>query len=345
MGVRSMCTHVQTPDLSVLIDAGASIHTGSSLQPHPLEYEILARKRGEILSLSRDTDLIIVSHYHLHHFSLPVNDLTTTFCTGKMSDDIFSGKALFCKDPSNMVTEVQRRRGLEFHRVYGESAPRYEVIDGRSFHFGETRISFSKPLWHGPEGTIQGYVVGTCIRDREFTIVHASDVQMLNRGCVDWMLKQEPDIAIAAGPPFFDPKRVGKEEEKIATSLLRRLSGEVTRVVIDHQALRSDDWQRFFENGGKNVLCAAQFEGQEPLPLESMREMLYKREDVEEGFHEKLAMGELPDFFIYYIGEADHIQYLSSFLGNLIPLYSIELSSIFQVLFCGQVFVKSNFFR
>jgi predicted metallo-beta-lactamase superfamily hydrolase len=118
---------------------------------------------------------------------------------------------------------------------------------------------------------------------------------MLDRGCVDWMLAQEPDVAIAAGPPFFDPSRVGEEEERIATSLLRRLSAGVPRVVIDHQALRSDDWRRFFRNGGSNVICAAQAEGQEPLPLESMRERLYEREGVEEGFREKLDRGEVPD--------------------------------------------------
>jgi len=295
MGVRSMCTYVQTPDISILIDAGVSCHTGSGTLPHPLEYEALVRKRGEILSLSRDTDLVVVSHYHIHHFSLPVEDLSTVFCTAQMSDEIFSGKALFCKDPSSHVTRTQRMRGLDFHRVYGKSASTYEVVDGKSYDFGGTRISFSQPLWHGPEGTVQGYVVGTCIRDGEGCVVHASDVQMLNRGCVDWMLDQEPDVAIAAGPPFFDPERVGEKEEKIATLFLRRLSEGVPRVVVDHQVLRSDDWPRFFENGGRNVMCAARFEGLKPLPLESMREELYMREEVEEGFHEKLARRELPD--------------------------------------------------
>jgi predicted metallo-beta-lactamase superfamily hydrolase len=295
MGVRSMCTHVVTGDVSVVIDAGVACHERSGVLPHPLEYEALVRKRGEILSLSRDADLVVVSHYHIHHFSLPVDDLATTFCTRPMSDEIFSGKALFCKDPERSVTEIQRKRGLEFRRVYGQGSPRYEVVDGRSFVFGGTRISFSKPLWHGPEGTVQGWVVGTCIEDGEATLVHASDVQLLDQGCVDWMLGQEPDIAIAAGPPFFDPARVGEEEERVATGLLRQLSGGVPRVVVDHQALRSDDWRRFLDSGGIGVMCAAQAEGESPRPLESMRSRLYEEMDVEEGFHQELARGVVPD--------------------------------------------------
>ncbi len=315
MGVRSMCTHVVTGDVSVLIDAGVGVGTradtglgagfghgvapssggGSRLLPHPLEYEALVRKRGEISSLSRDADLVVVSHYHAHHFSLPADDLVTTFSTRRVSDQIFSGKALFCKDPERSVTGIQGRRGLEFRRVYGGDSPRYEVVDGRSFVFGRTRISFSRPLWHGPEGTPQGWVVGTCIRDGDSTLVHASDVQLLDQGCVDWMLGEEPDMAVVAGPPFFDPARVGEEEEKVATGLLGQLSEDVDRVVVDHQALRSDDWHRFLGRAGPGVMCAAQAEGESPMPLESMRRRLYEEVDVEEGFHEELARGVVPD--------------------------------------------------
>lgn len=295
MGIRSMCTHVETSNLSILIDAGAACHTRSGVSPHPLEYEALIRKRAEILSLSRDADLIIVSHYHLHHFSLPVNDLATTFCTKPMSDEIFGGKALLCKDPGRKVTEIQGRRGMEFRRVYGKRSPRYEVADGRSFDFGDTKISFSPALWHGPDGTVQGYVVGTCVRDGEKTLVHASDVQLLNRGCVDWMLGQDPDIAITSGPPLFDPERVMGSERSIALSLLRRLSQQVPQVVVDHHLLRATNWKDFMVEGGNDVMCAANMEREPPLALESRRAALYEEEDVEEGFHKQLEDGIIPD--------------------------------------------------
>jgi predicted metallo-beta-lactamase superfamily hydrolase len=202
---------------------------------------------------------------------------------------------LFCKDPSDNVTERQGLRGKKFHRICGRRAPRYEVADGRSFTFGKTEIEFSEALWHGKEGTVQGYVVGTCIRDGEGAMVHASDVQLLNRGCVDWMLEQSPDLAITAGPPTFDPERMKDGELEMASGFLDRLSHQVPRVVVDHHLLRSPDWADFLGRCVNGVACAADVEGVPLLPLESERSSLYEREEVEAGFHKQLDEGRVPN--------------------------------------------------
>ena len=294
MGVRSMCTQVSTPDISVLIDPSAAVHDRSGLPPHPLEYEVLIRKRAEMVSLAQETDAIVVSHYHLDHLSPQETDLRTTFSTRAFVDEVFGGRMLFCKDPGANVTERQGARGKKFHRLYGRKAPRYEVADGRSFRFGDTEIAFSEALWHGKEDTVQGYVVGTCIRDGEKTIVHASDVQLLNRGCVEWMVDQDPDMAITAGPPMFDPERMKHGERDMASGFLKRLSKSVPLVVVDHHVLRSPEWREFLAEGCDGVACAADVEGVPPLPLESERQSLYDGEDVERGFHEQLRDGWCP---------------------------------------------------
>jgi predicted metallo-beta-lactamase superfamily hydrolase len=295
MGVRSMCTYVRTSDIAVLIDPGVACHNRSGIRPHPIEYEILVKKRAEILSLSRETDVFVISHYHIHHHSPQRIDLGTTFSTKALADEINKDKILLCKDPRKNIVEIQRKRGLQFHRDYGTRSPRYEVCDGRDFVFGRTRVSFSQPLWHGPEGSSQGYVLGTRISDEEETIVHASDVQLLERGCVDWMLGQEPDLVITAGPPLFDPERIKGNERSTALGFLGELSHHVPHVVVDHHLLRARDWQEFLIEVKNGVMCAAEHEGVTPLPLESRRSSLYEMEEVEEGFHKQLDDGEIPD--------------------------------------------------
>ena len=48
-GVRSMCTLVETPDVSVLLDAGVSLCPYRfNLVPHPIEFQTIARLRQVI---------------------------------------------------------------------------------------------------------------------------------------------------------------------------------------------------------------------------------------------------------------------------------------------------------
>jgi predicted metallo-beta-lactamase superfamily hydrolase len=294
MGIRSMCTHVRTPDISILIDPSAACHDRSGLSPHPREYEVMIRKRAEMVSLAEQSDAIVISHYHLDHLSPQETDLRTTFSTRAFVDEVFRDKTLFCKDFNRNVTERQGLRGAKFHKACRKRARGYHLADGGSFTFGETRVEFSEALWHGKENTIQGYVVGTCVRDGEMTMVHASDVQLLNRGCVDWMLDRNPDLAITAGPPMFDPDRMKHGEYEIAAELLRRLS-RVPRVVVDHHLLRSLEWEGFLKEGSENATCAAAMGRVPVMPLENRREKLYEAEEIDEGFHEQLKRGRMPN--------------------------------------------------
>jgi len=294
MGVRSMCTHINTPDVSILIDPSAACHSRSGIPPHPLEYEMLIRKRGEMVSLSRESDVIAISHYHLDHLSPQETDLRTTFSTRAYVDEVFADKVLLCKDPDNNVAERQGIRGRKFRRIYAGRAPEYHVADGGNFRFGQTEIVFSEPLWHGREGTVQGYVVGTCVRDGEMTVVHASDVQLLNGRCVEWMVEQEPDLAITAGPPLFDPDRMKHGEWGMASGLLKELSRGVPNVVVDHHPLRSPDWRDFLGEV-PGVGCAAEVKGVPVLTLECERRSLYQEEEIEAGFHQQLANGRVPN--------------------------------------------------
>jgi len=298
LGVRSMCTFVTTPDLAILIDPSAACHNRSDSKPHPLEYEALVRKRREILDLSKEADVVVTSHYHTDHLTRAETDLVATFSTPDLAELTYSNKILLCKDPDRNVQPRQGERGAEFRTRFLRRASRWEVADGRTFTFGRTRISFSPPLWHGKEGTVQGYVVGTLVDDGDGKVAHASDVQLLNAGAVEWMLSQEPDLAIVAGPPIFDHERVSSEDEKYSLRLLGRLSQGVPEVVVDHHLLRSDRWRSFLEGLGdlrKKVYCAAEREGAPVRTYESQRRKLYEEEEVEGTFHDELASGHIPE--------------------------------------------------
>ena len=298
MGIRSMCTFVRTPDLAILIDPSAACHTRSGLKPHPIEYEAMIRKRAEMLDLSREADAIVTSHYHLDHLSPSETDLLTTFSTRKFADLAYTDKILFCKDYTRNVIRRQGERGRRFWRQYSRKARRYEIAEGNSFTFGETVISFSPALWHGKSSTVQGHVVGTCISDGNQRVVHSSDVQLLNSGCVNWMLGQNPDLAIVAGPPIFDKERVKDDDRKLSLDLLVRLVQGVPEVVVDHHLLRAADWRDFVEEVGglrARVKCAADREGKAIQTYESARRSLYEKEEVDEGFHQDLKAGRMPN--------------------------------------------------
>lgn len=304
LGVRSMCTFVRTPDLSILIDPSAACHARSGVKPHPMEYESLIMKRAKMLALSKEADAIATSHYHLDHLSPQETDLVTTFSTKAFADELYSGRILFCKDPTTNVTHQQGERGRRFHRRYSRRASRYEVADGDSFDFGDTTVSFSRALWHGKKNTVQGYVIGTCVADGDGRVVHASDVQLLNAECVDWMLDQRPDVAIVAGPPIFDGRRVSKEDYGFSLGLLTRLSGGVPDVIVDHHLLRSAEWRDFLAKAGNRTRCAAEREGKPVLAMESGRADLYEEEEVEEGFHSHLSNGRIPNRLRTIVHEA-----------------------------------------
>lgn len=293
LGVRSMCTFVETDEISILIDPSAACHTGHGLKPHPAEYEALLRKRAEMLRLAQRADAIVTSHYHLDHSTPLRTDLQTTFSTREYADQIYRGKRLFCKDPLRNVEPRQRERGRLFRSRYSKHSM-FRVADGGHFEFGETELSFSPALWHGKEGTQQGFVIGTCVRDGNQTLVHGSDVQLLNGGCVDWMIGCKPSLAVAAGPPIFDESRVSKDDRRFSSQLLGRLCEAIPRVVVDHHLLRSDDWTGFIVESGSAAECAATFRGEPVDALESRRKELFAEDPPDTGFYTELARGSIP---------------------------------------------------
>ena len=64
-----MCTFVETPDVKVLLDAGASLATRRhGHPPHLKEYQAMSECRKQILAAAESADVVTVSHYHFDHY-------------------------------------------------------------------------------------------------------------------------------------------------------------------------------------------------------------------------------------------------------------------------------------
>ncbi len=310
LGTRSMCTLIETGDVTVLIDPSMACTTRSGLPPHPIEYEVILRKRAEVLSVVDQVDVVVTSHYHYDHLSPPEKELVHTLSTRRYTDIVYSGKILCSKDPKVKVSRNQAERGRSFRRIYSHRAKKFILADGKTLKFGRTMIRFSHALWHGKEGSIQGSVMGTCVDDGDKVVVHSADVQLLNRGCVDWMRSTSADLAIVAGPPLFSRERAGEAERALSIQLLRHLLDGVDQVVVDHHLLRSPDWREYLLEADPQgrAVCAAQKIGQEVLNYEVQRRALYSKEPVEGEFHTELSRGKLPErlrSLVYELGLED----------------------------------------
>ena len=67
LGVRSLCTHVVTPDISILFDPSVALAKRYNLEPHPTEYLALKRTLSNIFQVATDSDILSISHYHFDH--------------------------------------------------------------------------------------------------------------------------------------------------------------------------------------------------------------------------------------------------------------------------------------
>jgi len=111
-----------------------------------------------------------------------------------------------------------------FSKTAGKHSERLAVADGGTFEFGDTRLWFSEPVFHGIRNTFLGWVLMTTIDYGEERVMFASDVEgpMYNidyggervmfasdvegpmyNPTVEMILGEAPDLLIIGGPPLY----------------------------------------------------------------------------------------------------------------------------------------------
>lgn len=287
LGVRSMCTMIETPDLNILVDPGVSLGPRWGLLPHPTEYMALKKAREQIVNLAKKADVITISHYHHDHYSPAWKQIETvwTWSGREVAREIFEGRRVLAKDVRSKINYSQRRRGWYFQDTVDRWVESLEVADGQTFQMGSTCLSFSQPVTHGEEGSALGYVLMLCVEYEDERAMHCSDIQgPSSKAVLDSILHFSPDLAVIGGPPFYlSGFRVS---ETLITSSLRNTEKVIERipcVIYDHHPLRSEDcFQKMSQlrqtakKSGHGIFTAAEFSGLDNNLLEARRRELYE---------------------------------------------------------------------
>ena len=114
LGVRSLCTMIRTPDISILLDPSAALAKRFGLEPHPLEYKALQESLGEIRTHAKEASILSISHYHYDHVRPGFRNCLYNMSTRDERKEMFAGKTVFAKDNRENINTSQRRRGYYF---------------------------------------------------------------------------------------------------------------------------------------------------------------------------------------------------------------------------------------
>jgi len=293
MGVRSMCTLLETPDVKVLIDPGVALGPRFGILPHPQEYEARNSCRASIRETAKKVDLMVISHYHNDHYTPSFTDTVWIGSSADESRDIFQDKTVLLKDIRSIINFSQRHRGWMFQKTSEDYVKKFEVADGRTFQYGETELKFSEPVFHGEENSDLGWVLMLSVRRSENEVMYASDVQgPISDKTAKIILDEKPQFLIMGGPPLY------LADFKIDTAVVShgienfvRLVELIPSSILEHHLLRAENWREFakpvFEVAGRlnhTVTTGAEFAGLENNLLEYNRRRLYEEEPPSDEF-------------------------------------------------------------
>ena len=285
LGVRSMCTFVETPDVKILVDPGAALGPRLRLLPHPEEYDALKDSRQRIREYARMADVLTLSHYHHDHFTPNFTDTTWLASSAREARDIYHGKTVLVKDARSSINVSQRRRGWIFQSFCRKIEAKIVVADGRSFEYGDTKVRFSPALPHGEDSTELGSVLAMIIESGPDRLIHASDVQgPISEMALQFILTERPSAVIVGGPPtYLAGLKASEEAIKKGMSNLAMIAKKVPLVVVDHHLLRAQDSLQELsaisaevKPLGGSIMTAAEYLGEQPRLLEANRRKRYE---------------------------------------------------------------------
>ena len=276
MGTRSMCTHVETPDVRILIDPGVALGPKRyGLPPNPIEIRKLEEDWKKIINYGEKADVLVITHYHYDHYN-PDDAL-----------NIFEGKTVFVKDPKNNINFSQKKRAEYFLKRIENLPKELRTSDGEKYVVGNTKIKFSRAVFHGTNPKL-GYVTEVLVDDGNERFIHTSDVEGPSTDeQTEFIIKNDPSTIFIDGPmTYMLGYRYSMENLNRSIENIKRVMGEceVKRIVLDHHLLRDLDWKErmapIFEMGRERKIrieTAAEFSGQETNMLEARRNELYER--------------------------------------------------------------------
>ena len=299
-GVRSMCTYIETSDVKILLDAGASLAPKRlGYPPHPREYQAIAECRERISKAAEKADVVTLSHYHFDHHTPSYTDWFCNWSSAEVAKKIYEGKLVLVKNYRSMVNFSQRRRGWLFKKTGGSHAERLETADSRTFEFENTKLKFSNPVFHGPENSALGWILMMTIECSDEKVLFASDVQgPMYNPTLDVILAEKPQLVIMGGPPtYLAGFRVKEEHIKQGMQNMESLVKSVPTTILEHHTLRDEKWRKLSQpifdaasEIGHKVVTAAEFAGRENNLLEFRRRQLFENEPPNSEFEKWMKL-------------------------------------------------------
>jgi len=301
LGVRSMATFVETPDVKLLIDAGASLGPRFGIVPHPLEYKALKEARESLERFAIKADAITISHYHFDHYTATWNSIEAkwTWSSYDVAKKIYGGKVILAKDYRDSINASQRRRGWIFGKIASEFAGEIRYVDSSKIKFGDTIVSFSKPLPHGEDNTSLGFVLSLHIKHGDEDLLYCPDFQgPMSDKALNYILNINPNKLIIGGPPFYlsEYKVPANSVEKGFKNLIKIVS-KVPLTMADHHMMREkkalERLQDLKDRASKHVnvvLTFAEYLGKQNRLLEAIRPQLYEESPPDPDFQKWMKL-------------------------------------------------------
>ena len=282
IGVRSLCSKVKTPDVTIVLDPSAALAKRYGLEPHPFEYQKLLEVLDTIFVESRQAEILSISHYHYDHVRPGFTNYRYNFSSREELQRLFESKLVLAKDYRENINPSQRRRGHYFKKDVSKVVKKIEWADNQFFSFGDTSVKYSQPLPHGPANTRMGYVLATVIEHEKTRIVFAPDVQgPVVSTSLDFLLSTDADLLIVGGPPIYLSQWEQSNSDK-ALQALSKLALSTHFLVVDHHLMRSNEWrywiqpiQKTSSERGNKVLTMAELGNRKIRCMEAERPELY----------------------------------------------------------------------
>jgi len=147
--------------------------------------------------------------------------------------------------------------------------------DGKSFAFGDTKICFSQPFFHGQFLDNIGWVLSVLVKFDDDEFLFTSDLQgPIIEEYADWIIRSEPDFIVADGPPLYTYGfMIGKEDVEQVIENMQTIIREARPrgIVWDHHLCRGlfrSKLKRVYSYAEKlnvKICTAAEYIGRKPL--------------------------------------------------------------------------------
>lgn len=281
LGTRSMSTLIMAKSIKILIDPGAALGPRRyGLPPHPVEFEKLREHKEKISQVAKESDIIIITHYHYDHIPRPSEDISW-----------LAKKKLFIKDPHHNINYSQKMRARIFLENLKKLDVDVQVVDGKELVFGKCKLKFSEPVQHGNDSRL-GYVLQVLVHEAGETVLHTSDVEgIVVEEQVRFIISSMPEIVVCDGPmTYMLGDKYSEEDFKRSLKNLKRMvkKTSIETLILDHHLTRDREWRiklkDFLEDVRDmvEVHTAASYIGVPEQPLESIRDTLWRTNKVGE---------------------------------------------------------------